>query len=261
MSSHSLLKLCNIYIIASCDYGTKMDMIASHHYFYYQLREKSSPCQANLVRQHPSITPGKISQGSKLPFSIEFSEDALDKESVEYQTLRNGVKKVLGVVVGLLEDRACEEDDSPSKKKARIEEYLIGVTNCNAHVTETFDQTNASEAVSAEVSIPTAHIQLTHVSGDSKGIGLDNSHKANDYDDLYYGGPDNSIPSSMEKGINEVQTDNDSDCSHNNDPEEEMPDDSDDDGYDGYGGYSGYNEYGERLVLPAVIGCSGCNRL
>ncbi|GBB90251.1 hypothetical protein RclHR1_17130003 [Rhizophagus clarus] len=272
MSSHSLLKLCNIYIIASCDYGTKMDMIASHHYFYYQLREKSSPCknmpslkilnimvfhkvkkkaraksricQANLVRQHPSITPGKISQGSKLPFSIEFSEDALDKESVEYQTLRNGVKKVLGVVVGLLEDRA-----------------LIGVTNCNAHVTETFDQTNASEAVSAEVSIPTAHIQLTHVSGDSKGIGLDNSHKANDYDDLYYGGPDNSIPSSMEKGINEVQTDNDSDCSHNNDPEEEMPDDSDDDGYDGYGGYSGYNEYGERLVLPAVIGCSGCNRL
>ncbi|GES75218.1 hypothetical protein GLOIN_2v1587390 [Rhizophagus clarus] len=50
-------------------------------------------------------TPGKISQGSKLPFSIEFSEDALNKESVEYQTLRNGVKKVLGVVVGLLKDR------------------------------------------------------------------------------------------------------------------------------------------------------------
>ena len=44
-------------------------------------------------------------------------------ESVEYQTLRNGVKKVLGVVVGLLKDRACAEDDSPSKKKARIEEY------------------------------------------------------------------------------------------------------------------------------------------
>ncbi|PKK57187.1 hypothetical protein RhiirC2_798519 [Rhizophagus irregularis] len=68
-------------------------------------------------------TPGKISQGSKLPFSIVFSEDALDKESVEYRTLRDGVKKVLGVVVGLLKDRACAEDDSPSKKKARIEEY------------------------------------------------------------------------------------------------------------------------------------------
>ncbi|PKY52363.1 hypothetical protein RhiirA4_22789 [Rhizophagus irregularis] len=38
--------------------------------------------------------------------------------------LRNGVKKVLGVVVvSLLKDRACAEDDSPSKKKARIEEY------------------------------------------------------------------------------------------------------------------------------------------
>jgi len=33
--------------------------------------------------------PGMISQGSKLPFSIEFSEDA---EYVEYQTLRNNVK-------------------------------------------------------------------------------------------------------------------------------------------------------------------------
>jgi len=68
-------------------------------------------------------TPGIISQGGKLPLSIDFSEDALDKESIEYQTLRNGVKKVLGVVVGLLKDRACAEDDSPSKKKARIEEY------------------------------------------------------------------------------------------------------------------------------------------
>ncbi|GES92718.1 hypothetical protein GLOIN_2v1587390 [Rhizophagus clarus] len=68
-------------------------------------------------------TLGKISQGSKLPFSIEFSENALVKESVEYQTLRNGIKKVLGVVVGLLKDRACAEDDSSSKKKAKIEEY------------------------------------------------------------------------------------------------------------------------------------------
>ena len=68
-------------------------------------------------------TPGIISQGGKLPLSIEFSEDALKKDSVEYQTLHNGVKKVLGVVVGLLKDRACAEDDSLSKKKARIEEY------------------------------------------------------------------------------------------------------------------------------------------
>jgi len=39
--------------------------------------------------------------------------------------LCNGVKKLLGVVVGLLKDRTCAEDDSPSKKKARIEEYHL----------------------------------------------------------------------------------------------------------------------------------------
>ena len=64
-----------------------------------------------------AVYSGEISQGSKLPFSIEFSEDALNKNSVEYQTLRNGVKKILGVVVGLLRDRACAEDDSPQSKR------------------------------------------------------------------------------------------------------------------------------------------------
>lgn len=67
-------------------------------------------------------SPGLISQGNKLPLSIEFSENALNKNSVEYQTLRNGVKKVLSVVVGLLNDRACA-DDSPSTKKTKIESY------------------------------------------------------------------------------------------------------------------------------------------
>ena len=69
-------------------------------------------------------SPGEISQASEVPVTIEFNKKALNKESEEYQTLRNdGVKKVLGVVVGLLKDRTCAEDDSPSKKKARIEEY------------------------------------------------------------------------------------------------------------------------------------------
>ncbi|CAG8652711.1 17634_t:CDS:2, partial [Racocetra fulgida] len=49
---------------------------------------------------------------------------------------------------------------------------------------------------------------------DSKVIGPDNSPKANDYDD--------PMPSSMEKGTNEVQTDYDSDCSHDNDSEEDV---------------------------------------
>ena len=48
--------------------------------------------------------------------TIEFNKKALNKDSEEYQTLHNGVKKVLGVVVGLLKDGACAGDDSPSKK-------------------------------------------------------------------------------------------------------------------------------------------------
>ena len=43
---------------------------------------------------------------------------------------------------------------------------------------------------------------------------------------------DDPMPSSMEKGTNEVKIDDDSDCSHDNDSEEEMPDDSDDDTVD-----------------------------
>jgi hypothetical protein len=36
--------------------------------------------------------------------------------------LRKGVKKVLGIIIGLLEDRACVEDNS-ERKRAKIEEY------------------------------------------------------------------------------------------------------------------------------------------
>ena len=64
----------------------------------------------------------KILQASKAPFSIEFTEEALDEKSEEYQTLRKGVKKVLGIIIGLLEDRACVEDKS-DRKRAKIEEY------------------------------------------------------------------------------------------------------------------------------------------
>ncbi|KAF0424752.1 hypothetical protein F8M41_006445 [Gigaspora margarita] len=76
---------------------------------------------------------------------------------------------------------------------------VIGVTKSNAHVIK-----------SSEVSIPTAPNSLV----DSKVISPDNSPKANDYDD--------PMPSSMEKGTNEVQTDYDSDCSHDNDSEEDI---------------------------------------
>ena len=68
-------------------------------------------------------SPSEISQASEVPVIIEFNKKALNKEFKECKLLCNGMKKVLGVVVGLLKDRACAEDDSLSKKKARIEEY------------------------------------------------------------------------------------------------------------------------------------------
>ncbi|CAG8699676.1 20926_t:CDS:2, partial [Dentiscutata erythropus] len=46
-----------------------------------------------------------ILQASKAPFSIEFTKESLDKSSEEYQTLHKGLKKVLGIIVGLLKDR------------------------------------------------------------------------------------------------------------------------------------------------------------
>ncbi|CAG8537230.1 14845_t:CDS:2 [Cetraspora pellucida] len=67
-------------------------------------------------------SPGEISKGSKMPLSIEFTDDALEEDSNEYQALYNGVKRVLGAVVGLLKDRACVKK-SPSSKQARIEGY------------------------------------------------------------------------------------------------------------------------------------------
>ena len=70
-------------------------------------------------------SPGEISQVSELPVMIEFNKKALDKNSNAYQSLRNGVKEVLGIIVGLLKDRVCAEDEPPSKKKARIEGYRL----------------------------------------------------------------------------------------------------------------------------------------
>ncbi|KAF0425136.1 hypothetical protein F8M41_006389 [Gigaspora margarita] len=67
-------------------------------------------------------SPGEILQASKAPFSIEFTEEALVENSEEDKTLRKGVKKVLSIIIGLLEDRACVEDKS-ERKRARIEKY------------------------------------------------------------------------------------------------------------------------------------------
>ena len=69
------------------------------------------------------FSPGEISQASELPVTIEFNKKALDRSSNAYKSLRSAVKEVLEIIVGLLKDRTCAEDDPPSKKKSRIEEY------------------------------------------------------------------------------------------------------------------------------------------
>jgi hypothetical protein len=43
---------------------------------------------------------------------------------VKYQTLCNGVKKVLSVVVGIIKDRACAEEE-PDRKRVRVEGYRM----------------------------------------------------------------------------------------------------------------------------------------
>lgn len=68
-------------------------------------------------------TPGSISKGSKSPHIIIFTDDALDESSEEYRTLCESVRKVLGIIVGLLMDRTC--DDEPERKRARVESYRM----------------------------------------------------------------------------------------------------------------------------------------
>ncbi|CAG8800510.1 1315_t:CDS:2, partial [Gigaspora margarita] len=73
------------------------------------IRQLESSYETNKKKRKASDTfgdyddfdylPGEISLGSKLPYTIEFTEDALNEKSEEYQILRKSVKKVLGVVV------------------------------------------------------------------------------------------------------------------------------------------------------------------
>ncbi len=69
-------------------------------------------------------SPGQISKASDTALSIEFTKKALEKNSEEYRALFKGVKKVLGVIVGLLKDRACVEK-TPATKRARVEGYRV----------------------------------------------------------------------------------------------------------------------------------------
>ena len=64
-------------------------------------------------------SPDEISQAGGVRVAIEFNENALDKNSNAYRSCERG----FGNNRWLLKDRACAEDDSPLKKKARTEEY------------------------------------------------------------------------------------------------------------------------------------------
>ena len=69
-------------------------------------------------------SPGQISQGSKRPYIIKFTDEALIEDSEEYHALRNSMKKVLGIIIALLKDHTCVEK-SPATKRARVEGYHV----------------------------------------------------------------------------------------------------------------------------------------
>ena len=56
---------------------------------------------------------------TKADYHIDLTEDILDDDA----KLRQGVKKVMGVIVGLLKDRV-EVEDAPDSKRARTKKYI-----------------------------------------------------------------------------------------------------------------------------------------
>ena len=52
------------------------------------------------------------------------TKKALVPNSNSYKSLCNSVKEVLGIIMGLLKDRACAEEE-PDRKRARIERYHL----------------------------------------------------------------------------------------------------------------------------------------
>ncbi|PKY33155.1 hypothetical protein RhiirB3_451854 [Rhizophagus irregularis] len=111
-----------------------------------------------------------------------------------------------------LSDNQIEGIINDFQKKA---DEMVGVTNCNAHVTE-----------SSEVSVPTIPNLSTHVSNSS-----DNSKEEAWFDENMFFNEANPTKVNI--------TTSDDDDSNSSDSEEEMPDDDEDNGY------GGYNEYGE----------------
>ncbi|PKK57606.1 hypothetical protein RhiirC2_763856, partial [Rhizophagus irregularis] len=82
------------------------------------IKQLKSACETNRIKRNPR----KISKVSDTAYSIEFIKKALDPNSEEYQSLYKNVKKVLGIIVSLLKDRAYAEEE-PKRKRVKIEGY------------------------------------------------------------------------------------------------------------------------------------------
>ena len=70
-------------------------------------------------------TPGSISKGRKIPYTVQFTDDALNKNSEDYRILCEEVKKILEIIVGLIKDRVSCVGEEPYRKKSRIESRII----------------------------------------------------------------------------------------------------------------------------------------
>ncbi len=63
-------------------------------------------------------TPERI-YCTKANYHIDLTEDILEDDA----KLRQGVKEIMGVIIGLLKDRV-EVDDTPDSKRARTKKYI-----------------------------------------------------------------------------------------------------------------------------------------
>ena len=168
-----------------------------------------------------------------------FEEIGLDKIKLIKTYSANSISKLTN---GQIREIIEEQIDSPANTSQDISSEKIPQSVSN-HVTEISETAGPEKNLPeinapkpAEVSISTAPIPSTHVSNssnDSSRNGSKNTPKAND--DLYY--ETNEVKGSLRN-----QADDNSDCSHDNDSEEEMSDDSDDDRYNRYGRYNEYDE-------------------
>ena len=68
-------------------------------------------------------TPEGILKGSKLPYIIKFTDDALEENSKEYHKLHEDVKEVLEIVISLIKDRVLCVGEEPDRKRTKIKLY------------------------------------------------------------------------------------------------------------------------------------------